>query len=94
MDLVIFDCDGVLVDSEPLANRVLHRLLESAGLRLTLAEVTRAYIGRTQQGCIDLTQEKLGQPVPASFIAGWNALLYETSRKELQPVPGVVELLA
>jgi len=94
MGLVIFDCDGVLVDSEPLANRVLHRLLESAGLRMTLEEVMRAYIGRTRQGCIDLTEEKLGRRVPASFVADWNALLFETFRRELQPVPGVVELLA
>ncbi len=94
MGLVIFDCDGVLVDSEPLANRVLHRLLESAGLRLTLEEVMRAYIGRTRQGCIDLTEEKLGRPVPATFVADWNALLFETFRGELQPVPGIVDLLA
>jgi HAD superfamily hydrolase (TIGR01509 family) len=91
--LVIFDCDGVLVDSEPLANRVLHKLLGSIGLRMTLEEVMHGYIGRTRQGCIELTEEKLGRPVPASFVDDWNALLFETFRKELQPVPGVVELV-
>jgi len=94
MGLVIFDCDGVLVDSEPIANRVLHRLLESVGLRMTLEEVMRSYIGRTRQGCIDLTEEKLGRRVPETFVADWNALLFETFRHELQPVPGVVELVA
>lgn len=92
--LIIFDCDGVLVDSEPLANRVLHRLLASIGLRMTLEEVMSGYIGRTRQGCIDLTEEKLGRPVPDTFVADWNALLFETFRKELRAVEGVKDLIA
>ncbi|MGQ0510641.1 MAG: HAD family hydrolase [Betaproteobacteria bacterium] len=93
MGLVIFDCDGVLVDSEPLANRVLHELLASLGLRMPLEEVMRSYIGRTRQGCVALTEEKLGRPVPATFVADWNALLFETFRRELQPVRGVKDLI-
>ena len=45
--LVIFDCDGVLIDSEPIANRVLRDQLEAAGLRLTIEDVMNNFVGST-----------------------------------------------
>jgi HAD superfamily hydrolase (TIGR01509 family) len=90
---VIFDCDGVLVDSEPIANRVLARHLGSIGLEMTLEEVMRRFVGKTRAGCIELAEEMLGHPVPADFGAKWDADLFETLRREVRPVEGVVELL-
>ena len=46
--LVIFDCDGVLIDSEPIANRVLARQLHAAGTSLPESEVMARFVGRTQ----------------------------------------------
>jgi HAD superfamily hydrolase (TIGR01509 family) len=91
--LIIFDCDGVLVDSEPIANRVLHRVLAGIGLEMSEEEVMRAYIGRSRAGCVALTEEKLGRPVPQDFVAGWNAALFAAFERELQPMPGVGDLL-
>ncbi|HWA38695.1 MAG TPA: HAD family hydrolase [Burkholderiales bacterium] len=92
-ELVIFDCDGVLVDSEPIANRVLSELLAGCGLRLDPDEVMRRFVGRTKRGCIELATELLGAPLPASFGADWDAALYAAFRAELRAVEGVTEAI-
>jgi HAD superfamily hydrolase (TIGR01509 family) len=93
-ELVIFDCDGVLVDSEPIANRVLAALLAREGLHLPEDEVMRRFVGRTKAGCIALAEEMLGRKLPASFGAAWDEALFATLRAELKPVEGIAALLA
>ena len=94
MKLVIFDCDGVLVDSEPIANRVLRDLLESAGLRLSLEEVMSTFVGNTRDGCIVLAGRMLGRPLPPDFGKRWDKALFAALRAQVKPVAGVPELLA
>jgi HAD superfamily hydrolase (TIGR01509 family) len=92
-DLVIFDCDGVLVDSEPLANRVLAERLAAAGLGMPLAEVMRTFVGKTREACITRAAELLGRPLPEGFAAEWDRVLYAALREELRAVEGVVDVL-
>jgi HAD superfamily hydrolase (TIGR01509 family) len=92
--LVIFDCDGVLIDSEPIANRVLRDLLESAGLRLSLEEVMSTFVGNTRDGCIVLAGRMLGRPLPPDFGKRWDKALFAALRAEVKPIAGVPELLA
>src|SRR5262249_9683573 len=92
-DLVIFDCDGVLVDSEPLANRVFRDRLEEVGVVLSLEEVMRQFIGRTRAGCMELATQLLGRTLPPDFGGRWDRILYETLERELKVVAGVSELL-
>lgn len=93
-DLIIFDCDGVLVDSEPIANRILCQQLARAGLALPEAEVMRRFVGRTKAGCLALAEEMLGRPLPRSFAADWDAALFAALRNEVRPVEGMAALLA
>ena len=88
-DLVIFDCDGVLVDSEPIANRVLCEQLEAAGLSITPEEVMSRFVGRTRDGCLALAAGLLGRPLPAGFAQEWDAALFDALRLEVRPVDGV-----
>ena len=92
-ELVIFDCDGVLVDSEPIANRVLCEQLAGIGLRLTADEVMRCFVGRTRAGCLALAAELLGRELPAGFGAAWDAALFSAFTAELRPVQGVTEVI-
>lgn len=92
-DLVIFDCDGVLVDSEPLANRVLQERLAAVGLHLPLPEVMRTFVGRTREACIALAGEMLGRALPRDFAAEWDRVLYRRLRDELRAVEGVADAL-
>jgi HAD superfamily hydrolase (TIGR01509 family) len=91
--LVIFDCDGVLIDSEPIANRVLKEQLDAIGLPMPLDEVMTTFVGRTRGGCIELAAQMLGRPLPGDFGARWDAALYDALGREVRPVPGIVEVL-
>lgn len=92
-ELVIFDCDGVLVDSEPLANRILQDRLATVGLHLSLPEVMGMFVGRTREGCIALASEMIGKPLPQDFAAEWDRILYAALREQLQPIAGVTALI-
>jgi HAD superfamily hydrolase (TIGR01509 family) len=92
-ELVIFDCDGVLVDSEPLANRVFTAALHEVGLPLSYQEVCATFIGLSMERCIEIVEQRLGRPVPGDFVARLQARTFEAFRSSLQPVPGIVEAL-
>lgn len=91
--LAIFDCDGVLIDSERIANRVLMEQLAGIGLDLPLEQVMKTFVGRTRDGCIELAGRMLGRPLPDDFGATWDAQLYAALEREVKPVDGIPELL-
>lgn len=91
--LVIFDLDGVLIDSEPIANRVLVQLLQRAGISLPESEAMQRFVGRTRDQCIALAAEIGGKPLPEEFAEEWDAALYAALRKEASAVEGVEEAL-
>jgi HAD superfamily hydrolase (TIGR01509 family) len=90
-DLVIFDCDGVLVDSEPISNGVLARLLSEEGLPTTLAESRRDYQGLLLSEVVEAAEARLGRPLPAGWLAGYERERAEAFRRELRAVPGAAE---
>lgn len=92
-DLVIFDCDGVLVDSEPLANRVLHERLLDLGLSMSEEETTRTFLGRTMPECLAMIEERLGRKAPEGFLDDLQRRTFDAFRGELRAVPGVEEAL-
>jgi HAD superfamily hydrolase (TIGR01509 family) len=91
--LVIFDCDGVLVDSEPVANRVLAQQLRAIGIAIPESEVMRRFVGKTRGQCLALAAEIRGRPLPESFGADWDAALFEALRREAVAMPGVSDVL-
>ncbi len=88
VELVIFDCDGVLVDSEPAANRVLTECLAEAGLRLTRSEVYRVTTGRSMIQVVAWAERALGRALPRDFVARTQERTYNAFERELRPVPG------
>jgi HAD superfamily hydrolase (TIGR01509 family) len=91
--LVIFDCDGVLVDSEPIMNRVLSEQLCSAGIRLSVSEVMRRFVGKTRDQCLALAREIAGRDLPEGFAARWDAAVFDALRREVKAMAGVPEVL-
>jgi beta-phosphoglucomutase-like phosphatase (HAD superfamily) len=91
VQLVIFDCDGVLVDSEVISNRVLARLLTGAGLPRTLAETRRDYQGLLLDEIVTVTEQKFGRRLPPDFLDRFEAERAEEFRRELKPVSGAAE---
>jgi HAD superfamily hydrolase (TIGR01509 family) len=90
-DLVIFDCDGVLVDSEVISNEVLARMLTREGLPTTLTEARRACQGLLLTDVRDRAQAKLGRPFPPDWVAEYEDERDEAFRCELKPVEGAAE---
>ncbi len=92
-ELVIFDCDGVLVDSEPAANRLLSELLAEIGLPLGYAETVRVFKGRTLEACLEIVAERLGRAPPADFRERYRARVVEEFERNVGPVLGIAEAL-
>ncbi|GAA2649303.1 MULTISPECIES: HAD family hydrolase [Streptomyces] len=92
-DLVIFDNDGVLVDSEPLANSILAGYLTELGHPTTYEESVRDYMGAAPHRVHDLVGERTGQQLPADFDETLHARTVAAFEQELKPVPGVEEVL-
>ena len=68
-DAVLFDCDGVLVDSEPITNGVLRDMLEERGWKLTRDECMRLFVGKAVKDEAALIEAKTGQPVTQEWLA-------------------------
>jgi HAD superfamily hydrolase (TIGR01509 family) len=94
-DLVIFDNDGVLVDSEGHANRVLAGLLTemAASLHMTDEDCTRHFLGRTMTAVRQIVEARLGRALPADFEDRYHARLFEVFTTELYAMPGVAEAI-
>lgn len=91
--LVIFDCDGVLVDSERIAVRVDAQVLGRLGWNLTEAEIIERFVGRSEEYMVSEIEAALGRALPGDWDAEFQPLYREALAAELQPVDGVVEAL-
>lgn len=91
LKLVIFDCDGVLVDSESISNSVLARLLTAEGLPTTLREARRDYQGLLLSEVVASAQKRLGRSLPEDWLTHYERERAEAFERELQPVQGAAE---
>lgn len=92
-DLVIFDNDGVLVDSEPISNTILAAYLTELGYPTSYEESIRDYMGSAMHRIHELVQERSGQRLPEDFDDVFHGRVFAAFERELQPVPGAVQLL-
>jgi HAD superfamily hydrolase (TIGR01509 family) len=91
-DLIIFDCDGVLVDSELLSCRCLSDALASHGIELGVDEALERFVGRSI-GAVREHYEALGQRLPDNFAAELKARVRESFAASLLPIEGVGAVL-
>lgn len=92
-DLVIFDSDGVLVDSEPLQNRLFYEMLVDIGWRLGYVETVETFIGLTMADCLKIAEQRHGRALPSDFEERLQARTFAAFEQELRPVSGVTEAL-
>ncbi|MFJ7204752.1 HAD family hydrolase [Streptomyces sp. NPDC098789] len=92
-DLVIFDNDGVLVDSEPLSNTILSGYLTELGHPTSYEESLRDYMGAAVHRVHDTILERTGERLPEDFDDTLHARVFAAFARELRPVPGAVEVL-
>jgi HAD superfamily hydrolase (TIGR01509 family) len=90
-DLVIFDCDGVLVDSERLAVRTEAEILRGLGWSLTEADIVQRFVGRSAAYMHQEIERQLGRSI--DWDAEFEFQYRQVFERELAPVPGVFEAL-
>ncbi len=93
-DLVIFDCDGVLVDSEIIFARILGECLSAADFPATAAEALALGFGRNRDTLSAAVEARFGRALPDGFFEAMRARTALALERELVPVPGVEALLS
>lgn len=93
-ELVIFDCDGVLVDSEPIAVRLDVEMLAELGLTTSEEEVIERFVGRSPEVIVQAVEQELGHPPPDGWFERADRRLHDAFEAELHPVAGIEEALA
>ncbi|HJR70640.1 MAG TPA: HAD family hydrolase [Gammaproteobacteria bacterium] len=93
-ELVIFDCDGVVVDSERIVNDLFGAFMRSLGLRLSDAEMNERFSGLTLKECLSIVEESTGRRVPDGALDGYVVERNRVLREEVEPIEGIREVLA
>jgi HAD superfamily hydrolase (TIGR01509 family) len=92
-ELVIFDCDGVLVDSEVLSCQCLSEVLGHCGIELSTEDAIELFLGRSSAAVLHHYRADR-RLVPETFLAELKARLLQRFRRALQPIPGVAALVS
>ena len=92
-ELVIFDCDGVLVDSERITNIVFAEMLNELGMDVTLEDMFADFVGNSMAVCLGIIEARLGRPVPRDFVAEYKQRTRAAWSVQLKPVAGIEDVL-
>jgi HAD superfamily hydrolase (TIGR01509 family) len=90
---IIFDCDGVLIDSEEISMAIDQSLLAGCGVHLSEAEMHRRFVGKTFQAMIDEVEGERGISLPADLEARKDDLMVAVYKRDLKPIAGVADAL-
>jgi HAD superfamily hydrolase (TIGR01509 family) len=90
---IIFDCDGVLVDSEEIANKVLYEMSHTLGVNLSVDDLILNFSGRNLQECFRWIESKISVSLPSDFEVNYRKKTFERFEKELKPIDGIKEFI-
>lgn len=93
IELVIFDCDGVLVDSDRIALRIQAEELTTIGVPMSFEECAREFLGIGMPATLAKIEQRLGGPLPDGWEAQLERRVFAAFEQELEPVDGIVEAL-
>jgi HAD superfamily hydrolase (TIGR01509 family) len=90
---ILFDCDGVLVDSEAIGNQVLLNMAAKYGLKISLNEAYKKFNGRSLKDCFQQIEQLINQPLPENFEIAYRKKSFEAFATQIKPVKGVLKFL-
>lgn len=94
VELVIFDCDGVLVDSETITNLVFTRLINEAGWAISFDECCAHFKGRSLPSCLGDIEDRLGRKLSPNWLDNYYHQAHEALRTQVQIIPGARQAVA
>jgi len=92
-DLVIFDCDGVVVDSERIVHEVFGDFIRSLGADLDANRMNELFLGRRLADCLAIVEGITGRPTPSNALESYRAERDRVLRERVRPVEGIREVL-
>ena len=90
---IIFDCDGVLVDTETISNSILANQLTELGYKCNTDQAKEIFMGRSMKDCFRIVKEDLKLNPPEDFLDQYDVQLFEALKTSVKPIPGVLEAL-
>jgi HAD superfamily hydrolase (TIGR01509 family) len=93
-DAILFDCDGVLVDSETITNQVICDTLNAYGAKVDMAQTMSAFLGRSLRESSDVVAKLIGKPPPESFFTDFLLARDAALAERVEAVPGVAAVVA
>ncbi len=90
---IVFDCDGVLVDTEEISISTLVEMGNVLGANIDFEFAIVNFLGKSLEYCFDCISEKSGKALPESFEAEYRATTFKRFREELKPIEGIHSLL-
>jgi len=92
-DAIIFDCDGTLVDSEPITVQVLVDHVSEFGLALDYDEAIGLFVGRDMQMIVEVLEKQMETPFPDDFVEEYRRRQELELRRSAKAIPGAIELM-
>jgi len=93
LELIIFDCDGVLVDSEPLSARATAKALSEFGIQMDQKTALQLFTGITINDAMAIIKDRYGIALPPEYLSRKAELIDYEFRHHLAPIPGITDLL-
>ncbi len=90
---VIFDCDGVLVDSEHVSNDILYTMACEQGYTMGKEKVMREFAGRSLQQCLSMIESSIGKTLPPEFVPTFREKTFHYFRTDLKAITGVHDFI-
>src|SRR5690554_3389536 len=91
VEAVIFDCDGVLVDSEIIASRVALELLKPYGFDMAQSEYARIFAGKVEEDTVNIIRSQYKIDLPSDFLSRLKLKIEHALDNELEPIEGAYD---